>query len=107
MIQIQSDPECKKFIENSPQNILLDKVIQREISYIEQKESESKLQGQGQQQSTYSRFYNFYFELCKRLNQRMKEDLTKFKFRRPNQIASATEEQQQEPKRNKRGKATK
>jgi rRNA maturation endonuclease Nob1 len=43
---------------------------------------ESRQQGQGQQQGGYSKFYNFYFELCKRLHQRMKEDITRFKFRK-------------------------
>lgn len=33
-------------------------------------------------QGTYSRYYNFYFELCKRLHTKMKEDITRFKFRR-------------------------
>jgi len=32
---INEDPECLKFIKNTPENLLLDKVIQREIQQID------------------------------------------------------------------------
>lgn len=32
---IETDPEARKFAENTPENIVIDKVIKREIYWIE------------------------------------------------------------------------
>ena len=99
---IETDPQARKFAENSRENLVIDKVIKREIYWIEKQSggkeveisefhSESSSEGEVKRQkmqkkrkrkTQYSAYYNFYFELCYRLKKRMKENLTNFKFRK-------------------------
>ena len=85
---ILTDPEARKFCEDNAENRLLDKVIKREIYWIEKlKEPEPEIKPvkskkEKKRKTQYSEFYNFYFELCVRLKKRMKENKTNFKFRK-------------------------
>ena len=49
----------------------------------------------------FSAYYNFYFELCKRMKQRMKENRKNFKFRKVYQRTKI-----KTPARSKSGKTT-
>jgi len=107
---IRDDEECKRFLEKTPENALLDKVIHREIFQIDQAQknpyvdlmadedmdvdkdedgSENLLKASKQRgfskkrkMGVFSLYYNFYFEMVKRLKQRMKENRKNFKFRK-------------------------
>ena len=73
------NPEVRKFFENNEENKLLDKIISREIDQIEKdviKKQKKKRQVQ------FSEFYNFMFELTKRMKIKMKENKKNYKFRK-------------------------
>ena len=66
---------------------MLDKLIRREVEYIEK--DEEKKQNK-KRKGNFSAFYNFMFELTKRLKIKMKENKMNFKFRRVPQPSSKT-----------------
>jgi len=91
---IETDPEALRFVENTTENLMIDKVIRREINFIDNLKGESGVgfnsdssngrsrKKKKKKQQQYSEFYNFYFALCYRLKKRMKEDVKGFKFRK-------------------------
>ena len=108
---IKTDKECRKFVIKNQENLLLDKVIRREIYQIDQvlgnqqdeeddntKRSANPFENVDDEddvtklgntkkkknavRSGFSDFYNFYFDLTKRLKIKMKENRLNFKFRK-------------------------
>lgn len=90
---IDTDPEALKFKESTKENMQIDKVIKREIYWIEKgkeagvdeyksdsSQANKKRKKDGRRKTQYSAYYNFYFELCFRLKKRMKQEIMKFKF---------------------------
>lgn len=60
---------------------MLDKLVLREIENIEKEEDKKNKK---KRKGNFSQFYNFMFELTKRLRIKMKENKMNFKFRKVN-----------------------
>ena len=74
-----TNPEVRKYYDNNEQNKLLDKIIQREIEQIEKDQEKNSLK---KRKGQFSDYYNFIFELTKRLKFRIKENKKNYKFRK-------------------------
>ena len=60
---------------------------------------QSKQKDKKRKKTSFSAYYNFYFELCKRLKQKMRENRKNFKFRKIyNRSKSAPKAQNTKPK---------
>ena len=89
--QAQSNPYVKLPSNDSDQPKKYEKDPKREgIDALKDEDAfennglvaESVFRGKKRKTGTFSAYYNFYFELCKRLKQRMKENKQNFKFRK-------------------------
>jgi len=82
---IEYDTEALKFKRDTPDNIIVDKTIRREIEQIDAKSREN--------------YYNFFVELQKKLKKRMRENRRRFRFKQDQEAKEEKAKEGEKPKR--------
>ena len=82
---IEYDTEALKFKRDTPDNIIVDKTIRREIEQIDAKSREN--------------YYNFFVELQKKLKKRMRENRRRFRFKQDQEAKEEKTKDGEKPKR--------